>query len=314
MRAARDYKPKKFGVIGAGPVGGIVAAFLSKGGYEVTLCDVVSTILEPALDPGILIEGTDTLQAKVARITTRVDDLIGDPPDVIVVTVKATVLPLIASALEGFVAEGRYVVSWQNGIDTELVLAQNLGVKSVLRAVVNLGCVPVKPAHVRIAFHHRPHLIQELDPQSRNAAIGVCNVFTECGLDTVHTDQIHDMVWRKAILNACMNPLCAITGKTMAEVINDPILFHLVDSLIKEGVAVARANEITLGSNFYPYCINYIRNAGHHKPSMLQDIEAGRRTEVDYINGKIIEYGAQAGMATPYNTMIRGLVKAFEPK
>jgi 2-dehydropantoate 2-reductase len=100
----------------------------------------------------------------------------------------------------------------------------------------------------------------------------------------------------------------------MAEVINDPILFHLVDVLIKEGVSVARANEFRLGSSFYPYCIDYIRDAGHHKPSMLQDIEAGRRTEVDYINGKIVEYGGQAGVPTPYNTMIRGLVKALEPK
>src|SRR3990170_2603922 len=195
----REYKPKRFAVIGAGPVGSIVAAF----------------------------------RAKVARTTTRVDDLAGDPPDVAIVAVKATALPLIASALEGVAAGGRYVVSWQNGVDTERVLAKPLG---------------------------------------------------------------------------------AVTGKTMGEVIDDPILFHLVDALIKEGVAVARANEFTLGSNFYPYCIDYIRNAGHHKPSMLQDIEAGRRTEVDYINGKIVEYGAQAGVATPYNTMIRGIVKALEPK
>lgn len=314
MTGKSDYRPKRFAVIGAGPVGGIVAAFLSRGGHEVTLCDIMTAPLESAANPGIIVEGTDTLQARVARTTTRVDDLIADPPDVIIVAVKATALSLLASALEGFVAEGRYVVSWQNGVDTELVLAQHLGARSVMRAVVNLGCVPVGPSHVRIAFHHRPHYIQELDPKSRDASIGICAVLTECGLDTLHTDQIHDMVWRKAILNACMNPLCAITGKTMAEVINDPILFHLVDSLIKEGVAVARANEISLGSNFYPYCINYIRNAGHHKPSMLQDIEAGRRTEVDYINGKIVEYGAQAGMATPYNTMIRGLVKALEKK
>lgn len=308
------YRPRKFAVIGAGSVGGVVAAFLARGGYEVTLCDVVPALLAPALDPGIIVEGADALQARVAKVTPRVDDLLDDPPDVIVVAVKAFALPLLASALEGFAAEGRYVVSWQNGVDTEFVLAKHLGERNVMRAVVNLGCVPIGPAHVRIAFHHRPHHIQELDPASGDAARGICRALTECGLDTRHTDQIHDMVWRKAILNACMNPLCAITRKTMAEVINDPILFHLVDSLIKEGVAVARANEFTLGSNFYSYCMNYIRNAGHHKPSMLQDLEAGRRTEVDFINGKIVEYGAQAGTATPYNTMVRGLVKALEPK
>lgn len=314
MNVESSYKPKKFAVIGAGPVGGIVAAFLAKGGYDVTLCDVVPTLIEPALERGIIIEGTDTLQARVTRITTHVDDLLSDPPDVIIVTVKATALPLIASALEGFVADGRYVISWQNGIDTEAVLAQHLGAKYVMRAVVNFGCVPLAPAHFRIAFHHRPHYLQELDPQSREAAIGICNVLTECGLDTHHTEQITNMVWRKTLMNASMNPLCAVTGRTMVELILDPILFNLVDALIKEGVAVARANEVALGSNFYPYCINYIKSAGNHKPSMLQDIEAGRRTEIDYINGKVVEYGVQAGVPTPYNTMIRGLVKALEPK
>lgn len=308
------YRPKRFAVVGAGPVGAIVAAFLSKGGHDVTLCDVVPSLLAPALDPGIAVEGTDTVRARVARTTTRVDELATDPPDVVIVAVKATALPLIASALEGFVSPGRYVVSWQNGVDTERVLAEHLGAASVMRAVVNLGCVPLGPAHAKIAFHHRPHYLQELEPSSRDAAVGICEALTACGLETRRTDQIQDMVWRKAILNACMNPICAVTGKTMAEVINDPILFHLVDALIKEGVAVARANEFRLGAGYYPYCIDYIRNAGHHKPSMLQDIEAGRRTEVDYINGKIIEYGAQAGAPTPYNTMIRGLVKALEPK
>ena len=314
MSEQSSYKPTRFAVIGAGPVGGVVAAFLARGGYEVTLCDVVPSLLGPALDPGITIEGVDNLQARVARVTTSVDDLLADPPDVIIVTVKATALPLIASALETFAAEGRYVVSWQNGIDTELVLAEQLGSRSVMRAVVNYGCVPLGPAHVRIAFHHRPHFLQELDPASRDAAVGICNVLTACGLDTRHTDRITDMVWRKSVMNSCMNAICAVTGKTMVEIIIDPILFNLVDALIKEGVAVARANEFALGSDFYPYCVNYIKNAGNHKPSMLQDIEAGRRTEVDYINGKIVEYGAQAGMPTPYNTMIRGLVKALESK
>ncbi len=314
MNNESSYKPKKFAVIGAGPVGGIVAAFLARGGYDVTLCDVVPSLLEPALNPGILLEGADNFQARVARTVTRVDDLADDPPDVFIVTVKATALPLLASVLEKFVGEGRYMVSWQNGIDTERVLSQHLGNRSVMRAVVNFGSVSVGPGHIRVAFHHRPHFLQELDPASKEAAIGICNVLTDCGLDTHHTDQIRNMVWSKAVNNSCMNPVCAVTGKTMFEVMNDPILVSLVDSLLKEGVAVARANEFALGPDYYPFCVDYIKDAGHHKPSMLQDIEAGRRTEVDFINGKIIEYGARAGMATPYNNTLRALVKALEPK
>jgi 2-dehydropantoate 2-reductase len=291
-----------------------VAAFLARGGFDVTLCDVVPALLEPALNPGIILEGADSFQARVTRTVTRVDDLAEDPPDVFIVTVKATALPLLASVLENHMAEGRYVVSWQNGIDTEKVLSQSLGIRPVMRAVVNFGSLLLSPGHIRVAFHHRPHFLQELDPGSKEAAIGICNALSECGLETRHTDQLRDMVWTKAVNNSCMNPVCAVTGKTMFEVINDPILLNLVDSILKESVAVARANEFRLGPDFYPFCVDYIKEAGHHKPSMLQDIEAGRRTEVDFINGKIIEYGARAGLATPFNTTLRALVKALEPK
>lgn len=312
MQETSSYRPEKFAVVGAGPVGCIVAAFLARGGFRVTLCDVQNSLLEPALNPGIRLTGSDNFQARVTKITTRIDQLIDDPPDVVIVTVKATALPIISSALEGIIVPGRYVVSWQNGIDTELVLAERLGKQQVLRAVVNYGCILEGPAQARLAFHHRPHYLQELAPDCRDAAIGICNALTGCGLDTRHTAQIRNMVWTKTVNNSCMNPVCAVTGKTMFEVINDPIVFSLVNLVLKEGVKVARANEMMLGPDYYTDCLDYIKDAGHHKPSMLQDIEAKRPTEIDYINGKIIEYGERAGVPTPYNTTLRSLVKALE--
>jgi len=305
---------KKFAVVGAGPVGCIVAGFLAHGGYDVTLCDIVPELVNAAFDPGIKLEGAETLEARVTRAITNIDDLAADPPEVIIITVKATVLHLIASAIENFFTDDMYVVSWQNGIDTELVLAETLGRKNVIRAVVNYGCGLVKPAHVHLAFHHPPHYLEELDPASRPAAEGVAEALSKSGLGTKRTDHIVGMVWRKSIMNACMNPVCAVTGLTMAEVIRDPILFQIVDNLVKEGIQVARANEISLGWDYYPYAINYMKNAGDHKPSMLVDIENGRRTEVDFINGKFVEYGRQAGIETPYNLMIRALVKGLESK
>ena len=115
-------------------------------------------------------------------------------------------------------------------------------------------------------------------------------------------------------MNACMNPVCAVTGMTMAQAMNDPIVFGIVDALVKECVKIARANEILLGWDYYNYALDYMRNAGDHKPSMLMDIENKRRTEIDFINGKFIEYGQRAGVPTPFNTTIRALVKAVEPK
>jgi 2-dehydropantoate 2-reductase len=312
MKDPSEFKPRRFAVIGAGPVGCIVAAFLAKGGFEVTLCDVVPELLHPALDPGIKLEGAETLQQKVTRTCLAIDDLAQYDPEVIVITVKANALPLIASAIEGFHREGMYVISWQNGIDTELELTKTLGRAAVMRAVVNYGCGLVGPGHVRLPFHHPPHYIQELEPASKAATVAIAQAFTESGLPTEHTAQIISMVWRKAVLNACMNPVCAVTGLTMNRAMSDPIVFQIVESLVKECVQVARANEIHLGWDFFVNALSYMRSAGDHKPSMLMDIEAGRRTEIDYMNGKFLEYGARVGMATPFNKTLHGLVKGLE--
>jgi 2-dehydropantoate 2-reductase len=312
--AEPQYTPKKFAVVGAGPVGCIVAAFLAKGGNEVILCDVIPDLLKPATNPGIIIEGAENIQAAVTKTCTGIDDLADENIDVIFITVKANATPLIASAIESFYKEGMYIVSWQNGIDTERALAQFLDDKAVFRSVVNYGCGLAGPGHVKMPFHHAPHFIQELDPASKHIAKGIADAMTKSGLHTETTNDIVSMVWRKSILNACMNPVCAVTGYTMAQAMSDPIVFQIVDALVKECVKIARANEISLGWNFYPYAINYMKKAGAHKPSMLVDIEMKRRTEVDFMNGKFIEYGQQAGIDTPYNITIRSLVKALEPK
>jgi 2-dehydropantoate 2-reductase len=301
-------------VIGAGPVGCIVAAFLAKGGYEVTLCDVVPDLLKPALDPGIIIEGAEDIRQKVAKTCTTIDELAEHDPDVIFITVKANALPLIASAIEGFYHDGMYIVSWQNGIDTELELAKILGKGPVMRAVVNYGCGLVGPAHVHIPFHHPPHYIQELDSASSREAIVIAEALGKCGLDTDHTDQIISMVWRKTVMNASMNPVCAMTGLTMSRAMNDPIVYQIVDALVKECLKVSRANEINLGWDYYSQAMEYMRNAGDHKPSMLMDIEAHRRTEIDFMNGKFVEYGKRAGIETPFNQTLWALVKGLESK
>ncbi len=308
------FRPQSFAVIGAGPVGCIVAAFLAKGGYDVTLCDVIPDLIKPAVKPGIIIEGAENITQGVTRTSTDIDDLAKNPPDVIFITVKANANSLIASAIEGFQKDGMYVVSWQNGIDTELVFSDALGKKSVMRAVVNYGCGLLGPGHVNMPFHHPPHYIQELDKESHHAAIGIAKALTKCGLATEHTDQIISMVWRKSIMNASMNPVCAATGMTMAQAMNDPIVFQIVEALAKECIKIARANEIDVGWDYYPGAMGYMGNAGDHKPSMLMDIENNRRTEIDFINGKFVEYGKQAGIETPYNLTLQALVKGLESK
>lgn len=310
---SEGFRPNRVAVVGAGPVGCVVAAHLAHAGHQVVLCDVVPALLAPALDPGIRVEGAAEVTGRVAATVQSVDELAADPPELIFVTVKATALPLIASAIEAFHRPGVCVVSWQNGIDTEVVLAEHLPARWVFRAVVNMGVGLPEPGRVQMAFHHPPHWLQGLEEESQVEAEGICALLTAAGLPTRRAEKIVDRVWQKTILNAALNPVCAVTGKTMSQVLHDPFLFVMVEHLVKEGVRVARANEINLGWDYYRYAMKYLDSAGDHKPSMLVDIENRRRTEVDYINGRIVEFAARAGIEAPYNSMIRALVKAVEP-
>jgi 2-dehydropantoate 2-reductase len=307
------FFPKRVAVVGAGPVGCVLAAHLANSGIEVTLCDVVKDLLAPAIDPGIKIEGAAEVTGQVARTITSIDDLAEDTPEVIFITVKATALGIISSAIEAFHKPGVCVISWQNGIDTELVLAEHIDPKWVFRAVVNFGVNLKAPGHVQMGFHHPPHFIQELDEESIDYTTGICELLTNAGLATKRSERLVDSVWQKAILNSALSPVCAATGKTMSQALLDPSLHEMVDELMKEGIAIARANEIQLGWNFYRYGMNYLMGAGDHKPSMLIDIENNRSTEVEFINGQIINYAGHAGLRAPYNRMIRAMVKALEP-
>ena len=309
---AKEFSPSRIAVIGAGPVGCVVAASLSNGGHEVILCDMVADLLAPAIDPGIRVEGSINLGGRVAHTVTSLDALAKDPPDLIFITTKATALPLIASAMETFHRPGIYVVSWQNGLDTERVLAEHLGKEWIFRAAVNFGVSLLGPGHVKMSFNHPPHWLQESHESAKPIASAICKLMTNAGLPTNHAERLVDHVWGKTILNAALGPVCGVTGKTMSQVLRDPFLNDLVEKLLKEGITVARANEIHLGWDYYYRAMDYLKSAGNHKPSMLVDIESGRITEAEFINGRIARYADIAGLEAPYNIMMRGLVKSLE--
>jgi len=306
------FSPNKIAVIGAGPVGCVVAASLASAGHEVVLCDVVKKLLAPTQNPGIRIEGALEVSGRVAATVSSIHALADDPPELIFVASKSTALPLIASAIQSFHRPGIHVVSWQNGLDTDRVLAEHIGAEWVMRAVVNFGVELLEPAHVKVTFDHAPHWLQEAHESGKQVAKAVCEMLTDAGLITRHTGRVVDNVWQKMILNAALGPVCAVTGRTMSGVMHDPYLRELVEKLVKEGISVARANEVHLGWDFYRHAMDYINGAGDHKPSMLVDIENGRITEAEFINGQITVYAEIAGLEAPYNKMMRALVKALE--
>jgi 2-dehydropantoate 2-reductase len=154
----------------------------------------------------------------------------------------------------------------------------------------------------------------EPTPAPAEAIERLADVCTRAGMPTTAVPDARGPQWRKVIFNAATNPVGALTGLTHGRVCEDPALRELVSGLVDEGKAVAVAEGITLDADPEELIDHAARPdvAYNHKASMLQDVEARRATEIDYLNGGIVRFGEQRDIATPLNRAILALVKGVE--
>jgi 2-dehydropantoate 2-reductase len=140
----------------------------------------------------------------------------------------------------------------------------------------------------------------------------LAEVMTRAGMNTIALEDARGAQWTKLIFNAATNPSGALTRLHHGAATRFPPTGELFEALICEGEAVARAHGITLHGDPRALVQKGANAPGRHKASMLQDVEAGRLTEVDFLNGAICEWGARAGVPTPLNRALWQLVKGLE--
>ena len=116
----------------------------------------------------------------------------------------------------------------------------------------------------------------------------------------------------KIILNAALSPVCALTRRTMKQMMEFKDTRNLAESILREGIEVAAANGVHFKPDFLKFCMGYLDKAGHHRTSMHVDIEKKNPTEISFINDMIVKYGKAKGVPTPYNSTIVSLIRGSE--
>ena len=182
--------------------------------------------------------------------------------------------------------------------------------------VVNFAGNLHAPNVVNVTFFNPPNYIASVDDSRADIAEWLSETLTSASLETLRKDSfvIADKIWEKTILNAALSPLCAISNLTMKEAMAHPDTLEIIEQIIFEAIEVAKAEEIKLGDNFVKLCIRYLKNAGDHFPSLAVDLISGKETEIDYMNGKIVDYGRKHYIRTPLNLTFTNLVKAISHK
>ena len=304
----------KFGVIGAGPVGSIMAAHLAKAGHDVTLIDILKAHMDEIKKNGLSIAGFKELNVSFPgkNLCCGISEMSDKDIDIVFISVKASVLPQILPMLKQVAKPGMTFIALQNGLDNEELIADAFGKENTLRIVVNYAGNLIDNGKVRMSFFNAPNYIGMIDPAAEKKAKGLAEIITASDLETAFTPEIKKYEWEKIILNAALSPVCALTRRTMKQMMEFEDTRNLAEAVLREGIEVAAANGVHFKPDFLKFCMGYLDKAGHHRTSMHVDIEKNNPTEIGFINDKIVKYGKAKGIPTPVNSTIVRLIRGSE--
>jgi 2-dehydropantoate 2-reductase len=297
-------------IVGCGAVGSLFAANLARlDDVEVWAYDLARDHVDAINENGLRLSGAGDV---VGRVRATADAAELPQCDFGIVATKAMhTAGAVAATAHAFA--GGSVASVQNGVGNEEAIAEH--VASVIRGTTFPAGRVLEPGHVQWDVKGDTTLGPfEPSPAPQEQIELLAEACTRAGLPTEAVADARGPQWRKVIFNAATNPVGALTGLTHGRVCEDTALRALVSGLVDEGKAVAAAQGIVLDADPEELIDHAARPdvAYDHKASMLQDVEARRATEIDYLNGGIVRFGRELDVPTPLNEGILALVKGLE--
>jgi len=297
-------------IVGCGAVGSLFAANLATlDDVEVWAFDLYQGHVDAIERNGLTLSGAGDVHG---RLHATSDPAALPPCDFGIVATKAMhAEPAITATAHAF-ADGA-VASVMNGVGNEETLARH--VARVIRGTTFPAGKLLEPGHVQwdvkgdttfSPFEPAPATMEQVEM--------LADACTRGGMPTTAVADARPAQWRKVIFNASTNPIGALTGLTHGRVCERPDLRALVTALVDEGKAVAAAQGIALDADPEDLIDHAAKPevAYGHKASMLQDVEARRQTEIDFLNGGIARFGRELGVPTPAHDTITALVKGVE--
>jgi 2-dehydropantoate 2-reductase len=308
---AHDGRSPRIAIIGAGAMGCIFGAALADADVDVTLVDVARPLVEHINEAGVtIVRGVDEQTTRVPAADDP--DAIGEV-DAAIVFVKCYHTESAATLMQPLVGPTTVVASLQNGWGNEEILAHTFGADRVVAGVTYHSGTTLGLGRVS---HNAPGPTF-IGPYVGDDVTGCApleRALATAGFDVTATPDVRTEVWKKLVFNAAGLAAGALTGLDPQSAAALPEVRELVSSLAREAVAVARASgyEIEPEERIATITAAFERAARGTKGSMRQDFEAGRRTEVDVVNGAVLREAAERGIDAPLNRAMVALVKGVE--
>ncbi len=302
MDAVYDYT-----ILGAGAVGCVFGGLLCLSGKRVQLVNRSADNKNAIAKDGLRLETDEGL--KIARPVAVQPDEIESARVVMVFTKTHQLDAALAAALPKALADTVFV-TLQNGLGNGQRLADTVGRDRVLHGVTMLPATMVTPGFVRTHGAHKTWL-GPFFPQEGAIAKAVCEDLRVAGFDIDYVTQPDKMIWQKACFNIAINGISALSLASPGLIKRTQGLPELVHAMAAEAISVAAAVNIEVDADQVHALIDFAcEQHTYHKPSMLQDIERGRTTEIEAMNGYIVGLAKQHGIDVPLNRLVYALVRA----
>jgi len=299
-------------ILGAGALGSTFGAWLSEAGHDTWLLNRPNAHLEAIGRDGLEVEtpdGSRRVQVRAAVAAEAVGVV-----DLVVVLVKSFATAAAMTQALALVGPHTLVLSLQNGLGHEELLAGIVGRDRVIAGKTYVGGVLLGPGRIRSGVVGKQTLIGELDGQVTPRVQAVAEAFAGAGLATTVSANIRGTLWDKLQVNVATGALTGITQLTYGQLYSEPLLRDIALQAVAEAIAVARAAGVELGLQEPEAAWQLAREglAPSFKTSMLQSLQKGSITEIDFINGAVVRLGQQYRVPTPVNATLVACIKGIE--
>jgi 2-dehydropantoate 2-reductase len=298
--------------VGAGALGCTIGGTLAKGRSEVSLVDLNQAHVEAINRDGLIMreDGVD----RPVKVHAATDYSEVGVVDLVIVLVKSNYTRTAIESARSIIGPNTVVMSLQNGLGQEDVLAQVVGKDRLLAGKTYVGGVLLAPGHVMAGVAGKLTYIGELDGSVSPRVTRVAEEFTQAGLNTIVSLNIVGTIWDKLLINVATGAISGITDLPYGGLYKVPEVEAAAVAAVAEAMAVAKAQGVVLSIQ-EPRDAWVMAGEGlpfEFKPSVLQSLERGLTTEVDFINGSVVRAGKACGIPTPVNETLVACIKGIE--
>jgi 2-dehydropantoate 2-reductase len=308
----RDSEIMKIAILGAGSLGCAIGGVLAEAGNDVWLINRNDKLVDVLNSKGLTLRdgGIDRLVPVKAATSAQAVGVV----DLVVVLVKSFDTAAAMSAAMALVGPRTHVLSLQNGVGHEEILAELVGRERVIGGKTYAGGSQLGIGHISIGTRGKETIIGELDGGMSERTSQIAALFTAAGLQTAVSGNIMQTIWEKLLVNVSTGALCAITGLPYGKLYAVPEVEATALAAVAEAMAVAKASgvQLTTTDPQQPWLKAAAGLPPEFKTSMLQSLEKGSVTEIDFINGAVVRQGEKYGIPTPVNQTLVACIKGIE--